>query len=132
LTTPPHPTSFSENLPAVRQLPDAKRFTGAGPEGPPPDCGTACNLASWRRATIRSGQDSAACTGRAVPDRSGLPDRLRRLVPGHRAPPEVGLVRHMAGQRRMMAEHHVLYHRLPGPHCLEEIPQMHPGTIKVG
>ena len=59
-------------------------------------------------------------------------DRLRRLVPRHRAAPKVRLVRHVAGQRRMMAEHHVLDHRLPGPHRLEEIPQMHPGTIKVG
>src|SRR6266550_9148604 len=61
-----------------------------------------------------------------------LLDRPRRLVPRNRGPPKIRLVGHVTGERRMMAEHHVLHHRLPGPHGLEEIPQMHPGTIKVG
>src|SRR2546430_4849058 len=61
-----------------------------------------------------------------------LLDRLRRLVPRNRGPPEVRLVGHVTGEYGVVAEHHVLHHRLPGPHGLEEIPQMHPGTIKVG
>src|SRR6266571_7722131 len=67
-STPPNPVT--RNLPSVGQLPDAKRLTDAGHQARRPDRGRACNLESWRLATIRSlGQDSAACTGRAVPDR---------------------------------------------------------------
>src|SRR2546430_7449023 len=33
---------------------------------------------------------------------------LRDLVPRHGALPEVGLIRHVAGQRRVVPEHHIL------------------------
>src|SRR5205823_15125809 len=81
------------------------------------------------RLTFR--QDSAARTGRAVPDRPSL-DRLRRLVPRDCRPPEVRLVGHVTGERGVVAEHHILDHRLPGAHRLEEVPQVRPCEVTVG
>src|SRR5260370_35216579 len=49
---------------------------------------------------------------------------LRAGVPIHRALAEIGLIRHVAGQRRMMPEHHILNHRLARPHRLEKFPYM--------
>src|SRR2546427_437751 len=61
-----------------------------------------------------------------------LPNSLRGLVPGYGALPEVRLVRHVAGQRRVVTEHRILDHRLPGAHCLKERPQMWPDVVEVG
>src|SRR6266516_5906739 len=61
-----------------------------------------------------------------------LLDRLRRLVPRHRGPPEIRLVGHVTGERGVVAEHHVLDHRLPGAHRLEKVPEVRPGEVTVG
>src|SRR2546422_2941515 len=61
-----------------------------------------------------------------------LSNSLRGLVPGYGALPEVRLVRHVAGQRRVVTEHRILDHRLPSAHRLKECPQMRPGVVEVG
>src|SRR5438309_7426668 len=51
-------------------------------------------------------------------------DALARLVKRHRALPKIRLIRHVARQRCMIAEHRILDHRLSRPHRLEEPPQV--------
>lgn len=51
-------------------------------------------------------------------------DRLRLRIPGDRALVEIRLIRHVAGQRRVMAKHRVLHYRLSRAHCLEKVPQV--------
>src|ERR1700730_2096294 len=63
-------------------------------------------------------------------------DALRLGVPRHGGFTEVRLVRHVAGQRRMMAENRVLHHRLSRAYRLEVIPQVRffliPGNTSIG
>src|SRR3989449_11742340 len=60
-----------------------------------------------------------------------LSNSLRGLVPGYGALPEVRLVRHVAGQCRVVTEHRVLDHRLPGAHGLEVRPEVWPDVVEV-
>src|SRR6266513_4426261 len=61
-----------------------------------------------------------------------LLDRLRRLVPRNRGPPEVRLVGHVTGERGVVAKDDILDHRLPGAHRVEEVPQVRPCEVSVG
>src|SRR4029453_15418320 len=54
---------------------------------------------------------------------------IRRRIERHGLLLEIRLVRHMTGDRRVMTEYDVLYHRLPRFHRLEELPQVRPRVI---
>src|SRR5262245_42898547 len=64
-----------------------------------------------------------------VPTERSTLQGVRRRIERHGLLLEVRLVRHVTRDRRVMAEHHVLYHRLPRFHRLEEPPQVRPGVI---
>src|SRR5882762_4782817 len=51
-------------------------------------------------------------------------DTLRCCIPIHRFFPEVGFIRHVAAESRVVPEHRILQHRLARPDGLEEIPEM--------
>src|SRR5437762_10204631 len=63
---------------------------------------------------------------------ASLLDRLRRLVPRDRGPPEIRLVGHVTGERGVVAEHDVLDHWLPGPHRLADVPEVPPREVGLG
>src|SRR5438477_10684840 len=83
-----------------------------------------------RTGTERAREPPLAPVGQCLI--ASLLDRLRRLVPRARGPPEIRLVRHVTGERGVVAEDDILDHRLPGSHRLEEVPQVRPREVTVG